>query len=79
VPILKSPNFGLPYNPGVRAQYSGIYKCTACDGYEIACAAGDNLPAAMDRKHEKFNCVPSAVQWQLVAEAIDHPTKKPQH
>jgi hypothetical protein len=57
-----------PLPQGQRAPYSGIYRCVNC-GYEIACAADNNLPVwSNDPRHEQWNCSSGGlVKWQVVA------------
>ncbi len=74
--ILAHPNFNSSCQAGIRAPFSGIYRCTDC-GYEIAASTEAMLPMAHDdprHDREEWNCS-GQIKWQPVAFAIQ---KKPQ-
>ncbi len=55
--------FRNTYEPGVRAPFGGIYKCTGC-GREIGTAQYHSLPP---QNHHQHTYRSTPIRWQAVA------------
>lgn len=60
--INDSNDFDLQWNPGAKAPYAGIYRCTGC-GHEIGIAHGHELPP---QNHHQHPTSAARIAWQPV-------------
>jgi ribosomal protein L37AE/L43A len=60
-----SDAFDKVSSPGVRALYSGIYRCEGC-GHEIASNAQNPLPP---QNHHQHTTAQGSVRWKLIVYA----------
>lgn len=55
--------FDRVHQPGFKAPYSGIYRCSGC-GFEVA--SNENQPLPPQNHHHQHQPAQGAIRWQLV-------------